>query len=98
MAAQDVLNDTRVQELLNDPNMRREFPFLATVHARMTLKKGDCRGCGRKTPNNAGDLAEVRANLGKMSIESKAKLKRLLGGKQVVVKYRSGDRSIKVKF
>ena len=97
--AQVQLDDAKVQQLLNDPNMRRAFPFLATAHAKMNnASGGGCQGCGRKTRNSTAGLANVRKSLATMPVAQKAKLKELLNAKQVVVKYKSGRKNIKMRF
>ncbi len=84
--------------MLNDPSMRRAFPFLATAYAKMSNTGGGCGGCGSKTRNNTAGLAGVRKSLATMPIEQKAKLKQLLDTQQVVVKYKSGQKQIKMRF
>lgn len=97
--AQTQIDDTKVQQLLNDPNMRRAFPFLATAYAKMRNNRGGgCGGCGSKTRSNTADLAGVRKSLATMDLKQKSKLKELLDTSQVVVKYKSGRKQIKMRF
>lgn len=98
--AQTVIDDAKIKAILADPNMRREFPFLATAHAKIASgNKSDCGGCGRKNRGNQADLGELRKALATMPIDRKAKLKEMLGGQQVVVKYNNGrGKNIKLMF
>ena len=99
MAVLTEINDTKTQQLLNDPNMRRAFPFLATAYAKMNGAKKSCQTCGRKKRTNTADLADVRKSLATMSVENKVKLKEMLGAQQVSVKYNNGKgKNIKLRF
>lgn len=94
------MNDQEVAKILNDPNMRRAFPFLATAHARITSQAKQSTGCcGKKKTANTADYEGIRRSIAELPLDQKAKFKQLSGGKQVVVTYllRPGKK-VTVKF
>lgn len=100
-AARVNIDDVAVVKLLNDPNARRTFPFLATKYAQITAgaKAGDCGGCRKKKTNNQAIYADVRRSIAQMPVTEKRKFRDLLKTKQVVVSYNNGrGKKITMKF
>jgi len=93
------IDDSKVQELINNPAMRRKFPFLATAYKKMKAGVSGCGGCGRKTSNKTSHLATARASIAAMPVQQKAQLKAAMGTRQVSVKYNNGrGKNILMRF
>ena len=103
MAQQTVIDDQQVAKLINDPKMRRKFPFLAAAYTRINGQRarntGSCGGCANKRKGNSSEYEAIRKSIGQMDVDKKAQLKAELGGGKVVVKYlvRPGKR-VKLTF
>ena len=102
MAAKTVLriNDQEVLKLINNAELRRKFPFLATAYARMNNPK-EARGgcCGAKKKGNAAEYENIRKSIGQLPADKKAVLRDALGVQQIEVRYtvRKGKKVI-MKF
>ena len=86
--------------MLASPAFRKNFPFLGAAQAKAAAKqKRGCGKCGRKNRAVQTDYAGVRKQIGLLSVDQKAKLKRMLGATQVQVDYINGaKRKIRLKF
>lgn len=89
--AQVQIDDAMVSQMMGNPQFRREFPFMATAHMQSQAGNRSCNGCGRKQKSNTADYEGVRSAIGAMDLDKKAKLKEMLGGGQVAVRFDNGN-------
>lgn len=90
-----VTNDQQVSSLLNNAELRRRFPFLATAHLRITSQpRSSCHTCPGKKKANAAEYEKIKRAIAQLSVDDKAALKQALGAKQVEVKYRASTSKV----
>lgn len=95
------INDVTVDQILEDPNMRRAFPFFATHHAQKNKQIGGCGGCSRqKARINAFSNEVVKTAIANMTIDDKVKFKEMMNARQIEVKYHRPEdgKNIKLRF
>lgn len=82
------LTDSRLLQMMRNPQLTKEFPFLKTARSQLQSKRKSCGRCGRKNRRNTVDLEQVKRTIGQMPGSKKSRLKQLLGAGQVAVRYR----------
>ena len=97
-----IVNDHKVASMLASPAFRQAFSFLGEAQAKASTasqKKRGCGKCGRKNRASQTDYAQIRKQIGQMSVEQKAKMKQMLGASQVQVDYTNGvGKKIRMRF
>lgn len=96
-----ILEDSVIRDLLKRTEVLNEFPFLRGAAARMgTVKKSGCKPCqAKKNRMNVGDFSNIKAAIGQLPADRKAKFKQLIGAEQVRVYFIDAQRrKVKLTF
>ena len=97
MAKLVVVENSVIVNMLRNPAIVKEFPFLSAAAKRVQAqKKRSCGSCNKRKQVNVTDYSGIKTSLGNMPPAKLAKLKKLLGAEQVRIYYTNHKRQ-KVK-
>lgn len=95
MAKKIILEDRHIRQLLRDPKIAAEFPFLIQTAGTMAVNgaKGarGCKPCGQTsgTGNDKQAINRVKQSIASMSPANRDKLKSMLQTEAIQLVYRS---------
>ena len=90
------LSDSYLAGMVNNPEVRRAFPFFGNVLQNIKSTK-NCSKCGASSAELAGHLQRVREYVINMPPENLQKLKNMLGvGNRQFVTYSGGRKNVRV--
>lgn len=99
-----IIDNQKVANMLASPVFRNTFTFLSAAQTQAAvqvakLRKKKCDRCSRKTRAVPPDYSAIRKTIATMDDGLKAKMKRMLGAKQVQVDYTNANgKKIRLRF
>ena len=92
-----VIEDSLLQAMATNADIRREFPFLAAA-TRAQPRSTGCGSCSRRTATQNAVISRVKQQLAGLDDSKKRRLKDLLNARQVRVTYRHGNKIRQLTF
>ena len=93
------LNDARVKELLNRPDVTAAFPELKAAYARASaevVSRAACPPCARRARSAAAGMTAVKQAVAGFGAEAAARFKALVGATAVRIVYRDAGNKPRV--
>jgi hypothetical protein len=97
------MDDRVTQKIINHPGVKRLLPTISQTAKKVTKRVKSCQKCPQKrrpAVRTVTDLNAVRECIANLPPAEKAKLKKVLNTKELVVPYvrRQDKRRVKLKF